>query len=443
MREFVNSWDKELYELTYLDYFIFLLINYIGDQLEKRFFNQRHRHTELFLDFEQLGTLCFNIGDALEFFLEENCLGSCPLNCPLNLDGIVNDTLSNLEHRIQRKLIILRTFLSRKLDKEQCLRVDLMNHVIMDTLIQYYQDEFQIELSEENLNLMDMAEFIEDIIIDFIRLEGKNLLSRHSETAIEIFENLLQSEFNEESEENWYEDTSEHHLEYHKEEWQKSLETIDEVFKKFSSDEHYNSPETRGVLTGDLMYFKRFLNDEANLKRIYDLQEDHIAEFLSIWLVKEFVLKNDQQIQNIFRALARFITYINQNYNINLKREFLKYYEAVKSDLPRVVKAMNTFIDEYNVLASILNFEADDSQIKTGIFEITQIHGKNSHLFDVQDLNIFQKIDNIFLDSSAFYKLREGDILNASLIEESDGWKVLDIQFIYPNLAKRFLRGFE
>ena len=34
VNEFIESWEKELYELNYLDYFIFLLINKLGFQIE-------------------------------------------------------------------------------------------------------------------------------------------------------------------------------------------------------------------------------------------------------------------------------------------------------------------------------------------------------------------------------------------------------------------------
>ena len=39
-REFVDSWEKEIYELSNLDYFIYLLINELALGIEKNFFSR-------------------------------------------------------------------------------------------------------------------------------------------------------------------------------------------------------------------------------------------------------------------------------------------------------------------------------------------------------------------------------------------------------------------
>ena len=84
-KEFVNSWEKEVYELTNLDYFIYLLINNIGGLLENDFFADYDQKDHFYLNSEEISALSFNIGDSLQLFLEKNCFGSCNLGCPNKL----------------------------------------------------------------------------------------------------------------------------------------------------------------------------------------------------------------------------------------------------------------------------------------------------------------------------------------------------------------------
>lgn len=88
--EFVSSWEKEIYELNNLDYFTFLLINYLGYKIEHNFFNAEENSPYLCIDPEEIATLSFNIGDCFESFLENNCFGDCTLSCPTKLDEKVD-----------------------------------------------------------------------------------------------------------------------------------------------------------------------------------------------------------------------------------------------------------------------------------------------------------------------------------------------------------------
>ena len=87
VNEFVSSLEKEIYELTNLDYFTFLLINYLGYQIENEYFNKDNNTPYLLIDPEEIATLAFNIGDSFESFLENNCFGDCSLSCPTKLSG--------------------------------------------------------------------------------------------------------------------------------------------------------------------------------------------------------------------------------------------------------------------------------------------------------------------------------------------------------------------
>ncbi len=104
--------------------------------------------------------------NRIKYFLEENCFGSCPINCIRDLDGIIDQTRLQGDKKIRRKLELIQSFLVGNLDKEQCLRLDLMNHVILDSLLQFYSEEMSIEFEENDIILLELAEFIENVILD-------------------------------------------------------------------------------------------------------------------------------------------------------------------------------------------------------------------------------------------------------------------------------------
>lgn len=436
--EFVESWDKELYELNHLDYFIFLMINYLGNRLEKHYFTNDRRHSPLFLDFDDIGTICFNISDSLAIFLEENCLGSCPLNCPKDLDGILNIDEHKIEDRIKKKLVLLQSLIVGNLEKEQCLRIDILNHVILDSLFQFYVDELDMDIKEDDLSLLDLAEFIENTIIDFIRFDGQFLLEKPFETAIHYFEELLESETEDQIQRDWNQDNPTWESQINPNTWNEETWGIDDVFSRFISDEHYNPITSSSALVHDINYFNKYLKDDAKINTITEIREDHIGEFFSVWLVREFVLSDEKQISFIFRAVARFVTYLYQHYHINLKREFLRYYDKLKLDLPRVIQAMNTFISEYNLLDALLIDDENNHLQKIGFFQISKMIDKSNRYISIQDIDYPGETYMVKLKSSAIFKLHEGDIIHARLINNHDNWEVLEIQFVYPQIASRF-----
>ena len=438
--EFVESWDKELYELTNLDFFIYRAINYLGNQLEKRYFIREKNNSPLYLDFDNLGTACFNIGDAFESFLKENCIGSCSLNCPKDLDNKISLKKTNLEENLKQKLFLIQAFDTEALLKEECFRICLMNYVIIDTLIQFYNEEYRLELSENDFTLLELAEFIEEVLVEFTRFEGRSWLHRPFETALNYFDKLLQTEADEETKNEWKEENNYWDIQNSRREWEAPSENIDEVFSNFTSDEYYNPPHSNAAVIHDIGFFKKYLLESTTIKNISELNENHLAEFFSVWLVKEFVLSDEKQIPFIFRATARFITYIYHNYNINLKREFLKYYDKLKTDLPRVVQATNTFIAEYDLLEALLTPENSEKNEIAGFFEITAIPDRTLHLLNLQEIRFRNLIHSVKLGSQAFSKLHKGDILHASIITKTGLCKISDIQFIYPGQAKKYIK---
>ncbi len=439
IREFVESWDKELYELNHLDFFIYLFINHLGNQLERQFFHPGVRHSDFHLEFDHIGTLSFNIGDAFEFFLKENCLNSCPLGCPLNLDGYVHPEDEELHEQMLRKIRFLQSYPSEPVQKEQCFRLDLMNHVVIDTIIQFYSEEFHTELAEDDPFLIELAEFIEDVTVEFIRTEGQTWLHKPFESALKYFEDLLQSEEEESQPSEWSNpDIQSWDESSSASEWQVTQPNIHDVFTRFTSDLFYN-PGGNTALAHDISFFHRYLHEFAGLEGIDDIEPTHLAEFFSVWLVREFVMADEREISHIFRATARFITFLYHHYQINLKRDFLEYYEKIKTDLPRVVQANNLYISDFDIFSALYVAENHDYEYIDGYFEILDTIDRKNRLINVEEITLGHRLSHLKFDSAAYSKIQRGDILHATLIRKQSNWEVMDVQYIYPGLARQFL----
>jgi hypothetical protein len=282
-REFLESWDKEIYEMTNLDFFIYLMVNHLGNQLEKRFFVRERRNSSLYLDFDNIGTLCFNLGDSFEYFLEDEQSGKSNENHSWDLE---NEYRENSEKTVSRKNKRLKSFLSEGALKEQSVRVELMENVILDTLMQFYYDEMGIEVDEEELEIIELADFIEDMMVEFIRQEGQTLLQRHGDPAIDYFEGLLESEddYDEEKEWNGEEEESFYPDDEDWEEYSDLYEDISEAIHKFIDSIDSEPPEAARIAR-DIELFHEYLTEYAEVSTLDDLDEEYFFEFLAIWLI--------------------------------------------------------------------------------------------------------------------------------------------------------------
>ncbi len=439
VREFIESWDKEIYELNHLDFFIYLLINHVGNRLDRQFFTPDRQNSPLFLDFENLGTLCFNLGDSLEYFLQDHCFGSCSLNCPLDMDNTVHSERYEGNDWMRRRIDLLQSFLNGSMVKEQCLRVDIMNHVILETLVQFYSEELGVDFGEDDVEMVELAEFIENVIIDFIRLEGQGLLQRPFDSAMDYFEELLDIDEDYAGEDEWQNEGEGWTASPNEDSWQQSFEEISRTLEKFLEDYQIQSPDSLSWMTQDVRLFQKYLMEIGGVYDIYDLKDEHILEFLAFWLVKEYVMEDEAQVQHVFRTMARLVTWMYNNYGLDFRRPFLEYYEQVKREVPRVIRALNTYLNEYNIFNVMLNRDNPEVEQISGFFEVKQLHSRIHKIMDLADVHFFAELKQVQFDSSAFLNLRPGDILHATLMKQEGHWEVLEIHYIYPNIARTFI----
>ena len=173
--EFARIWGKEPKELTQLDYFIFLLINEMSLQLQKDFFDQKSASGNYHLNGSQISELVVQVADGLQFFYEQMCFGSgCSLGCPHKL----NKPFSQNEDEA-RLHIINNEFAGKAeacVNRVDCLKHDLVNYVVKDTLTDYYNYYINIETTEDEPLLINMGMSIVEIITRFTIERGPELL---------------------------------------------------------------------------------------------------------------------------------------------------------------------------------------------------------------------------------------------------------------------------
>lgn len=437
-REFVESWDKEIYELKNLDFFIYLMINHLGNQLDKRYFIRERRNSVLKLSFDHIATLCFNIGDSFEYFLEGEKEGDHPFQELMELDKSL-DHENRKDYLMTCRLETLRAFLNDDRFDEQAFRCDLMEQVVLDTLLQFYYEELGKEFTEEDIEIVELADFIEEVMVEFIRSDGRNLLQQSGDLAIDYFEELLGSEDEYRQDPRWNDDDV---ISRESPEWESTLphfEDLSHAVRRFIEDCQRKSATKTDCVSPHIKYFLEYLTEDCGISNIFDLREDHFKEFMAVWLVRKFSQQKEPSFQNIFQSLARFVTWLNQSYKMDFKRSFLGYYDKVKVEVPRVIRILNKYLEDYNLYEAILLRDLQGVNQICGFFEVQRCGPSSSRSVDLVNCQFFDEIPGVKLDTPVFSKFKPGDILQCTLVQKEQDWEVLEIDYVYPKAAEPFL----
>lgn len=185
-KEFAQIWKKESDELTRLDYFIFLLINELDLLLNNENSSGIFASGKYRLNQPQIADLALQLGDGLQFFYEQMCYGNgCSLGCPNKLNIPFSKNEDDLKFEIIKQEFNGNADACKS--REDCLRHDLMNYVVKDTLADFYGYNMNMEISEEDPLLLSMADFIVTVIIRFTIDRGSELLKEPYKNAGSLF----------------------------------------------------------------------------------------------------------------------------------------------------------------------------------------------------------------------------------------------------------------
>ncbi len=429
-REFVEAWEKEVYELNHLDYFIFLLINELASNIEYQYLTALKTNHPLYLYSEDVGALSFNIGDSLQLFLEKNCFGSCPLKCPSRL----NENLDREE--AQLRIGILSQFISSPdqcATKDECLYADLFSYVVLDSLIDFYNYEMNIIFNESDKRLLKFAEFVMDIIMQFFRSKGPELLKEPTEVASNQFvkwldseENLLTDLMEQKEEDNEYVEGDE---------WKYSHSSVHEVLERFSSD--FRSDSTDHSAEALINKFGEFLTDFLAIKKIDELHIEDIEEFFTVVLPNEMMLKEQYDLENVRVLFVRLVDYLEFNDLTDIREEYQKFANTTVPHLERTLRISVEYQKSHPLIQYLLNKDEQQNEtVMEGFFEIKKIANNKAFL---EDIHLKARYKSVDISKLSVERLYRGDIIHGEIAPYHDVWTLSHIEMVYPAKAKFYL----
>lgn len=427
-REFVSSWEKEIYELTNLDYFTYLLINDVASQIEKKYFQRLTIEDILWLNSDEIGLLAFNIGDSLHMFFEKNCLSSCPLNCPVK----INEKLDNKEIGIRdTRLNKLSHNLGKCYNKEQCLHYDILNYVVIDTILDFYNYEMGVILGESDKYLADFANFVLDIIIHFIRQKGQDYLSAARENAGMRFSDLIQNDDSDWIDFDLNADDDEDEA---PEEWKVVSSGFENIIDEFKEEFEENFGTTESLFVID--EFREYISEFLEIKTIDEIHGDDLEEFFTIILTNELLSRASLSLGAATDMMLHFLNFLEFQHDIDLKTVFTKFLDQHYVEIERTFAIIRQYQNKNSFIDFLLSGQSGNEQIVEGFFEIKENFASD---FVIKDIHLGTYYKPVRFNDVSCTNLKHGDVLQMQIVPDGIGWSVVHIEMIYPGIANTYL----
>jgi hypothetical protein len=429
VQEFITSWEKEVYELTNLDYFTFLLINHIGNLIENDYFNQHNKSSHLKIDPEHIATLSFNVGDSFESFLENNCFGDCSLSCPTRLNEKVSpDDIDPQNNHLH----ILQIVNGEDLDKRQFFLTDILNYVVLDTLFDFYNYEIGMDLDDADIGLMQFADYITSLLQKFIENLGQTYLKCPRESAAELFEKLIQ-----ENSSDWNEEVDPLDEESEDQEtWKFGNMAISEVVDEYLASLRIDGSEleqTDRLLT----IFKNYTDEYAGIKKIDDIELEDLEEFFLFWFVRELTLEREIGTGKARMVYGRFIKWLEISRDIELSGSYnkiiRKHYQSVRNS----VLLARRYFEKNSIIDGLLAVNSSDIQIVDGLFEVERV--TENGFLHLRDIHFKHRYQNVQINFPNARHLLQKNIFDASLKPTAYGWRLINLDYIFPQAARPYL----
>lgn len=433
IHEFIDSWEKEIYELNQLDYFIYLMINKLGFQIEQNFMAVRNKNPYLVIDPDDIGTLAFNIGDSFESFLENNCLSNCDLECPCKLD----ENLSNTEKEyVEKNLHIVHIINEDNWNRRQFLVTDILNYVVLDTLYDFYNYDIGINIDESDIGLLNFADFITDLLVKFVYSNGQTYLGNSNESAASQFNKLIL-----EAETNWDDDSGsditnmDDELD-NAELWKLGKNGIHDLTEDFLVNIAAENIDLR-FAESSISYLHNYISNYSGFNNIEEMNKEDLEEFITFWLIRELTLDTDKDLNKTLDIFTRFFSWLEFSKDISISNLFKNIINVHLDELNEVLTTARYYLDNNSVVVGILEANTSDKVLIDGYFEVISINMEG--FLRLQDIHLKKVYYNVILDKEIMKLFKKGFIFEATLKPTGYGWRLLNLEYIFPQIAKPYL----
>jgi hypothetical protein len=433
IHEFIDSWEKEIYELNHLDYFVFLMINKLGFQIEHDFFTEKNKDPYLKIEPNDIGTLAFNIGDSLESFLENNCLCNCSLKCPVKLE----EKLSIKEQQyVERNLHIVHIINEENWSRRQFLVTDVLNYVVLDTLYDFYNYDIGINIDESDLGILKFADFITDILIKFIYSHGQIYLESANESATHLFNKMVL-----EQDIDWFDEGNSDIVDMDDELenddiWKLGKNSIQSLSEDFLSNINDTEVKMENAEKA-LEYLYNYIYNYSGFVKIEDITKEDLEEFITFWLIRELTLDSNYSLSDILNIYSGFFSWMEFSRDISVVNLYDDLLKNHLDELHNVLNSARKYLQNYSVVSGLLEANKTSVELIDGYFEILSINKEG--FLRLQDIHLKKIYYNVILDKRFVALFEKGLIFEATLKPTGYGWRLLNLEYIFPRIAKPYL----
>ncbi len=315
-------------------------------------------------------------------------------------------------------------------NKEDCLYTELLNYVVLDSLLDFYNYELGVVMDEKDHDVIILAEFIMKVIMNFIRTKGQKWLQTPEESAGEQFDRYLQNE-----EYRWdrnFPDMMDDEIEG--DEWKVNEYGPGEVMEAFQQafEEEYRHYNEFRVAEK----FKEFMRNYLELENIHELTFEDIQEFFLVVLVNEYLVVDEfdfLRAVEIFDLLVEFIAF---SYDHSLTSEYHQFRLNVIPEIRRTFEISRNYQKIHPLVEFFISGESDNDTLLEGFFEVEEI---TTTLYNLRDIHLHTEFKGVSLERLRQAEIRKGDILHGQLAIKGSQWRLVHLEMVYPKYARPHL----
>jgi hypothetical protein len=174
------------------------------------------------------------------------------------------------------------------------------------------------------------------------------------------------------------------------------------------------------------------------LKRIDEIEVEDLEEFFLFWLIREITFDTDLTPELIKESFYKFFKWLEISREVNLTDMFDRLMANHFEGIRNVLNCSRSYFYKNSLIEGIIQSNACGNQIVSGMFEIEKI--TKSGLIQIRDIHFNKKYLNVQININSPVPLISSTILSATIKPTAYGWRFVNIDYIFPQAAKPYLR---